>query len=293
MAAEYATLLATLDVNFLQMLVVFLLIGLMLLLFTLEKFPLELTSFGILCALFVFFTFFPIPNDIPAPNDISAQDISHNQDTLPPDKAGGNRLDAVTLLAGFANPALLTVLALLVLGEGLTRTGILGQIALGVDKLSKGNQVLAIGISLCIVAIVSAFLNNIPVVVLFIPIMQTLAARMGSVASHYMMPLSFVAILGGMTTLIGSSTNLLVSSAMVKLGQPGFSFFSFTIPGLVLVGVGMIYAVVIMPLLLPKRTLKTEFVGSGKQFKAQMTVKADNLLAGLQSKSGFFLTLKG
>ena len=294
MAAEYATLLATLDVNFLQMLVVFLLIGLMLLLFTLEKFPLELTSFGILCALLVFFTFFPIPNDIPAPNDISAQDISNNQDTLPPDKAGGNRLDAVTLLAGFANPALLTVLALLVLGEGLTRTGILGQIALGVDKLSKGNQVLAIGISLCIVAIVSAFLNNIPVVVLFIPIMQTLAARMGSVASHYMMPLSFVAILGGMTTLIGSSTNLLVSSAMVKLGQPGFSFFSFTIPGLVLVGVGMIYAVVIMPLLLPKRTpLKTEFVGSGKQFKAQMTVKADNLLAGLQSKSGFFPDLKG
>ena len=276
MVALYSTLLATIDVKIFQMLVVFLLIGVMLLLFTLEKYPLELTSFGILCALLVFFTLFPIPHDVMAPN-----------------KGGGNRLDAVTLLAGFANPALLTVLALLVLGEGLTH-GILGQIALGVDKISKGSQLLAIGIALCIVAIVSAFLNNIPVVVLFIPIMQTLAARMGSAASHFMMPLSFVAILGGMTTLIGSSTNLLVSSAMIKLGQPGFSFFAFTIPGLVLVGVGMMYAVLIMPMLLPKRTpLKNEFVGSGKQFKAQMTVKADNLLAGMQSKSGFFPDLKG
>src|SRR3546814_4466416 len=82
-------------------------------------------------------------------------------------------------------------------------------------------------------------MNNTPVVVIFIPIMQALATRLGQAPSRLMMPLSFAAILGGMTTLIGSSTNLLVSGMLVELREPGLSFFQFTIPGLVVAFVGM------------------------------------------------------
>ena len=82
-------------------------------------------------------------------------------------------------------------------------------------------------------------MNNTPVVVIFIPIMQALASRLGQSPSRLMMPLSFAAILGGMVTLIGSSTNLLVSGMLIELGNEGFSFFQFALPGAALALVGL------------------------------------------------------
>src|SRR3546814_6308756 len=97
----------------------------------------------------------------------------------------------------------------------------------------------------------SAMLNNIPVVVLFIPIMQALTRRFRQPPSRYMMLLSFASVLGGMTTLIGSSTNLLVSLELASLGERPFGFFDFTIPGLVLAGSGLCYLLLVAPRLLP------------------------------------------
>ena len=115
------------------------------------------------------------------------------------------------------------------------------------------------------------FLNNIPVVVIFIPIMQALAKQLDRPASRFMIPLSYAAILGGMTTLIGSSTNLLVSSALIELGEAPFSFFEFTIPGMMMAAAGLVYVLLVAPRLLPDREAFT--VGlvedSGKQFIAQ------------------------
>src|SRR3546814_13670715 len=85
---------------------------------------------------------------------------------------------------------------------------------------------------LVVVVAFSSVLNNIPVVVLFIPIMQVLTRRFRQSPSRYMMLLSFASVLGGMTTLIGSSTNLLVSLELDDLGQEPFGFFDFTVPGL-------------------------------------------------------------
>src|SRR3546814_10953637 len=99
-------------------------------------------------------------------------------------------------------------------------------------------------------------MDNTPVVVIFIPIMQALATRLGQAPSRLMMPLSFAAILGGMTTLIGSSTNLLVSGMLVEFREPGLSFFQFTIPGLVVAFVGLAYLVLFGPPLLPVRGLR-------------------------------------
>ena len=260
------------DLAMFQMGAVYLLILITLVLYATEAMPLELTSFWVICSLLVLFHFFPVP-----------------------DVYGNNQLSAKILLSGFANPALLTVLALLVLGEGLARTGVLDSVAVFVHAAAKGRPVLAIVIALLVVVVVSAFLNNIPVVVIFVPIMQALASKIGKPSSRYMMSLSFAAILGGMTTLIGSSTNLLVSSALIKLGEPGFAFFSFTIPGLVVAGAGLIYVLFIQPLILPDRVAYDGDSGgaSAKQFQAQVKVIAGSKLDGMASVSGFFPDLKG
>lgn len=254
----------------LQMSAVFVLIMAALLLYATEKLPLELTSFAVVCVLLVLFHFFPVI-----------------------DETGKRQLTPMVLLAGFASPALLTVLALLVLGEGLSRTGVLDQVALMVHRAARGQLSVAPMIALVVVALVSALLNNIPVVVIFVPIMQALAVQTGRPASRYMMPLSYAAILGGMTTLIGSSTNLLVSNAMADLGEPEFNFFSFTVPGLVVAGVGMIYVLFICPRILPENASASGPEGAtGKQFKADISLVAGSPFVGMESVSGFFPGLK-
>jgi len=253
-----------------QMLVVFAIIIAALILYATEKIPLELTSFSTVCVLLVFFHYAPVPG---------------------PD--GKNLLSPAIVLSGFASPALLTVLALLVLGEGLSRTGVLDRVALLVHRAARGNLALSLIVALVVVCVVSALLNNIPVVVIFVPIMQALAAQSGRAASRYMMPLSYAAILGGMTTLIGSSTNLLVSNALVDLGEPEFGFFSFTVPGLVVAGAGMLYVLFLAPRLLPD---KVGSDGTGemaqKQFRSDMTLEPGSPFIGMEPVSGFFPAFK-
>jgi len=250
----------------LQMLAVFAVIFVTLSFYATEKLPLEVTSFGAICVLLVFFHFSPVIGS-----------------------DGRNALSAAVLLAGFASPALLTVLALLVLGEGLAKTGVLDRVAVLVHEAAKGGPGAAVSLALIVVLFTSAFLNNIPVVVIFIPIMQSLAVQSGRSPSRYMMPLSYAAILGGMTTLIGSSTNLLVANELVELGEERIGFFSFTIPGLVIAVFGMLYLLFVAPRLLPERSLfAAEEGGSGKHFAAELTVITGSRFDGMRSMGGFF-----
>lgn len=237
-----------------------------LVLYALERIPLVLTSLGVICTLAVLFHFVPVI-----------------------DETGANRLGAKQLLAGFANPALLAVVGLLVMGQGLAATGVLERGAGLVLRLARGHAVLALALVLITVLAVSGFLNNTPVVVIFIPIMQTLSERLDHSPSRMMMPLSFAAILGGMTTLIGSSTNLLVSGTLVEMGRPGFGFFDFTLPGIVLAAVGLVYLVTIAPRLMPSRALlTTALTGGGRQFIAQISVTEGSRFDGLAPLGGYF-----
>ncbi|MBF0246866.1 MAG: SLC13 family permease [Alphaproteobacteria bacterium] len=237
-----------------------------------EKIAIEVTSLGVLCAMMAFFHFFPVP-----------------------DAAGRNLLSPEVLLSGFSNPALITVLALLVMGQGMVRTGVLDTAAHHVLKCCGANVWVAGFAVLFAVIAVSAFLNNIPVVVIFIPIMQALADRFDWPASKLMMPLSFAAILGGMTTLIGSGSNLLVNSALIGMNETPFAFFDFTVPGLVLAGVGLAYLLGVAPWILPKREGMAETLvkGStgGKQYIAQIAVGPDSHLVGEQAVGGIFSAL--
>ena len=232
-----------------------------------ERTPMEVTSVGVICVLLLFFHFFPITGD-----------------------GGANRLEAKRILLGFANPALITVVALLVMGQGMVRTGVLDRGARLVLGLGGGGAWLPLALTLAAVLVVSAFLNNIPVVIIFIPIMQALAARFDQSVSRLMIPLSYAAVLGGMTTLIGSSTNLLVNSALIEMAQRPFAFFDFTVPGLVLAGAGLVYVVFVAPRLLPVRESLAAVLlqGRGKQFIAQITLAADSDLVGKVARGGIF-----
>ena len=255
--------------EFFQMTAVFVLIVVALVFYATEKLSFELTSLAVICALLLLFQFAPVAG---------------------PD--GSNRMAPGRVLSGFANPALITVLALLVIGDGLSRTGALGQGAWLLLRAARGHAAASIALALVAVLVVSAFLNNIPVVVIFIPIMQALGDKLGRGAGRYMMPLSFAAILGGMTTLIGSSTNLLVSGMLVELGEKPFGFFDFTVPGAVLALCGLVYVMFLAPRLLPDReALHGTLSVSGRQFVAQIRVEPESDLVGEDSRLGVFPAL--
>lgn len=236
-------------------------------LYAVEKLPAEITSIGVLGAFMVFFHFFPV----------------HGPD-------GNNLLSSERLVLGFANPALVTVLALLVVGQGMVRAGVLDRGARLVLSAGRGSAALTIFITLVVVLVISGFLNNIPVVVIFIPIMEAVAVRFGKSPSKVMMPLSFAAVLGGMTTIIGSGTNLLVSGTLEELGEQPFSFFQFTIPGLFLAAVGLAFVFLAIPRLLKYRSsFAADYLGNdGKHFLAQITLSENSNLIGLESKGGIF-----
>lgn len=234
--------------------------------FAREKYPLEVTSIAILTSLLLFGQLFPLP-----------------------DANGRNVLDAYNLLAGFANPALLAVLALLVMGQAIIRTDSLRPlIGFFVNNKNMPPKVAIFGI-LIFIMFCSAFLNNTPLVILAIPIMQAIGAAAHISESKIMMPLSFAAILGGMTTLVGSSTNLLVSSTIVELGYKPLGFFDFLVPGMIISAVGLVYLIIILPRLVPdRRSLKQEIEGDEKEFVAEIDITADSKLIGMECVNGVF-----
>lgn len=162
------------------------------------------------------------------------------------------QLTTESLLSGFANPALLTIIALLVIGQALFQTDALGGITKAFERLWPRHPSRVIPIILVIAGISSAVINNTPVVVMFIPLLTAVAARRKLATPKIMMPLSFISILGGMTTLIGSSTNLLAAGIALSYGVT-VDFFAFTVPGLVMACIGALYVIFVMPHILPSR----------------------------------------
>lgn len=205
----------------------------------------------------------------------------------------GSELSLSVLISGFANPALITIMALLVVGQGLFQTGALeGPTKALVRSYDKRPALTLIG-AFAAVFVTSAFTNNTPVVIMFLPIMSAIAARMGSSTSRLMMPLSFVSIFAGMTTLIGTSTNLLAADAYERLTPNELGFFDQSVFGLLLAGVGIVYLLLASRLLLPNREELTEtMMKTGKQFVAQFEVTPGHFLDGKVAVAGMFPELK-
>ncbi|MDQ0316064.1 SLC13 family permease [Amorphus orientalis] len=203
---------------------------------------------------------------------------------------GPSSLDASALIAGFANPGLLTILALLVVGQGLFHTDALdGAARIMVKAVDRVGGIAIAGAFLCI-GLLSAFMNNTPVVVMFLPVIAALGTAVGRSSSRLLMPLSFISILGGMATVIGSSTNLLAVDVARRAGVADIGFFSFTPIALILIAVGAIYVLGVMPrILTPRRTMADELrAGAGRQFIAEIPVREGHPLNGAKSQAGLF-----
>ncbi len=198
------------------------------------------------------------------------------------------------LLSGFSNQALVTVLSLLVVGQGLFHTDALERPTAYIVRRSGRKGMLAIVGTLFVAAVASAVVNDTPVVVMFLPIVSVLASSRGVAASKVLMPLSFAALLGGTTTLIGTSTNLLAVGVAQKLTGMQVGFFDFTVPAGLMAIVGFLYVAFVLPRILKARGGMADQIteGRGKQFIAQIDVTYGHALVGASAVSGMFPMLK-
>lgn len=223
-----------------------------------EKVPMEYVSLCIVAVLLIAFHFFPYTD------------------------SKGEAFNADSILSGFVNPAVMAVMSLLILGQAVVHTGSLSWVSKVIFRLTRGNGVLSIALTVLSVVCVSMFVNDTPTCVVFIPIMLAVAAELNMSPSRVMMSVSYASILGGTVTLIGSSTNLLVSAAIINLGMPPLGMFSFTIPGLLIAGVGFFYISFVLPRIMKDRVPPDSALGGDKsrQFVIQLEVDYDSKLIG-------------
>lgn len=185
-------------------------------------------------------------------------------------------------LSGFSNPATLTVGAMFILSEGLRRTGLLNRVGDYFTRKIENNFWIGLLQMLLFVSLSSAFINNTAVVVIFIPVMIDIAARIDISPSKLLMPLSFAGIFGGICTLLGTSTNILVSSIAVDRGLEPFSMFEFAPMGLVLLGAGFIYLFVIGIRKIPSRRKNIELTAGYEmhEFLTDVIIEENSNLIG-------------
>jgi len=199
-------------------------------LFTRDRIPLESSSLTILIILIAGFALFPY------------------------ERGGEVLLKPVDFFAGFGNEALVAICALMMVGKALETTGALQPLATIVSRAWSKNPVLALLATLLAGAVLSAFMNNTPIVVLLMPILVGASLRSKFPVSKVMMPMGLATIIGGMSTTIGTSTNLLVVGIAHDMGQHSFSIFEWVLPVALVGGVALIFLWLVAPRLLPDRT---------------------------------------
>ena len=195
-------------------------------LFTREKLPLEASGLTILILLVVTFQIFPHPS---------------------------GRLEPQAFLSGFGHQALITICSLMMLGKGMEATGALQPLAGALAKAWQRNRHLASLMTLVMAGVLSSFVNTTPIVIMLLPMLMGVAVRNKLSPSSVLMPVGLATLLGGMSTTIGTSTNLLVVAIAADLGAVQFTMFDYTLPVAIVAAFGMLYLWLIAPRLLPER----------------------------------------
>ncbi|KAB7884748.1 SLC13 family permease [Poseidonibacter ostreae] len=207
---------------------VMLLTVLALFLFTREKIPLETSSLFIIVALTVGFTIFPYEYE-------------------------NKELHSIDFFSGFGHEALIAVCALMIAGQGLVRTGALEPVGRVLSKLWASSPKLSLLLTLIVGATLSAFVNNVPIVILLLPILTAVSIKTKTSASKVLMPMGFATLIGGMSTTIGTSTNLLVVSVAVDMGMRDFGMFDFIFPVLIAGSFAIVYLWLVVPYFIKER----------------------------------------
>lgn len=221
---------------------VLLLCVLALFLFSREDLPIETSSLLILVLLAVGFTVYPYE---------------------------GREIEPAQFITGFGNEALIAISALMIASQGLVATGALAPVGRFIVRYWTKAPYLLFLLLLVSTAVMSAFMNNTPQVVLMIPILVSVALRSGMAASQTLMPMTFAAQIGGMGTPIGTSLNLLVITSAAALGVGQFHMFDFIVPAAIAGSVGIAYLWLVAPRILPERELPMPDT-SPRLFSAQL-----------------------
>ena len=158
-------------------------------------------------------------------------------------------------ISGFSNPAVITIGAIFIMSRALVKTGFLEVFADFLAKKGGNHKWLTIFIFLLTVSIISGFINNTAAVAIFIPLGIDLCQRFRISPTKVLLPLSYAAIFGGTLTLIGTSTNLVVSSIMEEMNMAPFSMFEFTKLGLIFLVLGTLYNMIISKWFMPSRSI--------------------------------------
>ena len=157
------------------------------------------------------------------------------------------------VFSGFSSSAVVTVWAVFVLSGALSRTGVAGLIGQQVLKVAGEGELRLVVVIMIVTATLSAFMNNVGVAAMLLPVIMDIAARTGHSPSRLLLPLAYGSLLGGLNTLIGTPPNILASEAMMGAGFEGFGMFDFALVGLPLTLVGIVYMATVGRYLLPAR----------------------------------------
>jgi len=235
-------------------LAVLLLTVLALILFTREKIALETSSLFVLVVLVIGFELFPFSR---GPGGVGPADFFH----------------------GFGHEALVAVCALMVAGQALVRTGALEPVARRLARFWRKAPAIALLATLVVGAVLSAFMNNTPIVVLMLPMLIGAAIRSKSSTSGVLLPMGLATLVGGMSTTIGTSTNLLVVSVAADMGMEPFQMFDFVLPVAIAGGIALIYLWLIAPRIIPER--KPPMIDIPRRiYDAQLAIPEGNALIG-------------
>jgi len=198
-------------------------------------------------------------------------------------------------LSGFSNEGMVTVAVLFIVAAGLTETG---AVSASIQRLlgrPSGPRLAQARLTVP-VAVASAFLNNTPVVAMLMPVVHDWSRRIRIPASLLLIPLSYAAILGGVITLIGTSTNLVVHGLLIEAGRGRLGMFDITPVGLACTVVGIAFMVLVGPWLLPRREDSMQVLDDPREYTLEMTVDPGSALvgqtiegAGLRHLPGLFL----
>jgi len=162
-------------------------------------------------------------------------------------------------LSGFSNPAVVTVWAVFILSAGLARTGVANVVGKYILRLGGNTEARMLMVIMLIAGGLSAFMNNVGVAAMLLPVINHVSRKTGHAASRLLMPLAFGSLLGGMTTMIGTPPNILVSDAMQDFGFAAFGFFDYAKVGLPVMLVGIVFMALFGKRLLPTRDLTKDF----------------------------------
>ena len=227
------------------------LVVLALILFASERVPLATSSLSILVMLALLFEVFPY-------------------------QGSDGLIQATDLFLGFGHQALVAVCSLMIAGQALVRTGALEPVGRQLARRWAQNPKLTFLFTLVLGAVLSAFVNNTPVVILLLPILISVSVKTGAAASDLLLPMGLATSIGGMATSIGTSTNLLVVAVAADLGMRQMGMFDFAVPAMFAGSVGILYLWFVAPKLLPARDARLPTT-SPRMFTAQLRIDEDSI----------------